>query len=77
MGTKRSRTRPIPELVDWCEKHGVGAVTFLHLKTGLTYAAVHRIVRGRAQPKPETAKKIARATGGEVSAAALLGLKAA
>jgi len=42
--------------------------------TSLRWATVHAIAEGSAVPKPDTAKRIELATGGEVTAAELLGL---
>lgn len=67
-----SRTKSV--LRAWCDARGRGAITYLARETGRTWAAMHRIVEGRAQPRAETAKAIERATDGAVSAAALLGL---
>jgi DNA-binding XRE family transcriptional regulator len=40
----------------------------------LRWATVHDIAEGSSVPKPETAMRIAKACGGEVTAAELLGL---
>jgi len=71
---KKRRSAPLRE---WCAKFGRGAITHLTDETGLTFAAASRIVHGSAAPRPETAAKIERATGGAVRAAALVGLEAA
>ena len=42
--------------------------------SGLAYSTVHWIAAGRARPKVETARRIAEATDGRISAAQILGL---
>lgn len=69
-----ARMRNTEQLRAWAERFGKGAITHLARETGLTFAAVSRIVKGLAQPSPENAKAIERATRSEVSAAALLGV---
>lgn len=61
-------------LSEWCEKEGRGALTRLTKATGLTFAAVSRVVKGTAQARADTAKKLSDATGGAVSAASILGI---
>ncbi len=58
----------------WCEARGRGAISFLALETGRTFAAIARVVHGRAQPNTETALAIESATGRDVTAAELLGI---
>lgn len=60
------------ELRAWARRRGKGATTLLADKADLTFAAAARIIKGQAQPNPETAKRIERATG--CSAAKLLGI---
>lgn len=62
-------------LSEYIERHGAAAKRELAEKTGLRWATIHDIAEGRAVPRADTAKKIAEATGGAVSAAALLGLE--
>lgn len=61
-------------LSDYIEQRGSAAKRDLAKKTGLRWATIHDIARGAAQPKPDTAKAIEDATGGEVTAIELLGL---
>ena len=42
--------------------------------SGLAYSTVHWIAAGRVRPKVATAERIAAATGGELTAAQILGL---
>lgn len=58
----------------WRDRFGLGAITHLEHETGLTFAAVSRIVRGKAQATTETAQAIERATGGDVKASEILGV---
>lgn len=64
-------------LAEYIEKHGTKAKRELARKTGVRWATIHDIARGKAKPKPETAKAIEDATDGEVTALELLGLDAA
>lgn len=61
-------------LADYIKRHGTGAKRDLAKKSGLRWATIHDIARGHSIPLPSTAKKIAAATGGEVSEAELLGI---
>lgn len=71
----RRNTKPLRDWLELQKERGVRApMTALVRGSGLTWAAVHRIVQGEAQPRALTAKALERATGGEVSAVALLGL---
>lgn len=68
------RMRRTAELRAWAQGRGRGAVTLLQKRTGLTFAAVSRLVKGQAAPSPRSAVLLERATDGAVSAASLLGL---
>lgn len=57
----------------WCEAYGRGAISFLARKTGRTFAAVSRVVKGQANPSPETASRLELATEGAVRASAWFG----
>lgn len=59
-------------LSEYIAKHGTAAKRALADATGLRWATIHDIAEGRSTPKPETAKKIEAATGGDVTAAELL-----
>lgn len=67
--------RNTEELRQWAADFGVGARTYLARRSGLTFAAVARIVDGIAQPNPESARMLEVATDGECSAARLLGIE--
>lgn len=64
-------------LAEYIEQHGTKAKRDLAQKVGVRWATIHDIARGRAMPRPETAKAIEEATSGAVKAASLLGLDAA
>lgn len=53
---------------------GGGAVSELARKTGVSRQYMSRLVNGHARPGVALAKKISRATGGQVGVAALLGI---
>lgn len=57
----------------WADRRG--GRSLLAKRTGLTWQHVDRIIRGLVKPKTETAIALSRATDGEVSAAAILGLE--
>lgn len=67
------RKRNTEAIRRWAHDFGPGAKTFLSKRTGLTFAAASRIVDGKAQPSPETARLIEAAIG--VSAAEVLGIE--
>lgn len=71
-----ARKRNTASLRAWAKKYDKGATTLLARRTGLTFAAVARIIKGQSQPRPYTAALIERATDGEVKAADLLGVTA-
>lgn len=70
-------------LAEYLRRRGVGAKSELARKTGLAYTTIHYVARGKHPPShgggkwrvsSETAKKIEKATKGEVTAAELLGV---
>jgi hypothetical protein len=72
-----ARARNTEPLRAWAEAFGKGATTHLARRSGLTFAACARLIKGQAQPKPYTATLIERATDGAVKAADLLGVTSA
>jgi DNA-binding transcriptional regulator YdaS (Cro superfamily) len=64
-------------LAEYVKVHGKKVKRVLAKKAGVRWATVHDIAEGRTTPRPETAKKIEKATRGQVTAASLLGLSAA
>lgn len=70
------RMRRTEELRQWVAQRGRGAMTVLQKRTGLTFAAVSRLVKGKAAPSPRSAVLLEKATDGDVSAARMLGLSA-
>ncbi len=62
-------------LAEYVEKYGKSVKTDLHKSTGLRWQTIHDIAEGRSVPRLETAKKLAAATGGEVTVVDLLGLQ--
>lgn len=73
---EEDRMRRTEELRRWVERRGRGAMTVLQKRTGLTFAAVSRLVKGKAAPSPRSARLLEKATDGDVSAARMLGLSA-
>lgn len=71
-----ARRRNTASLRAWAEAFGTGATTYLARRSGLTFAACARIIKGQAQPRPYTAERIEHATDGAVKAADLLGVTA-
>lgn len=69
-----ARMRNSAALRAWAAKFGKGATTYLSKRTGLTFAAVARVLKGKAQSTPHTAALFEAATDGAVTAAELLGL---
>lgn len=67
--------RNTEELRQWAADYGVGACTYLANRAGLTFAAVARILKGTAQPNPESARRLSLATDGDCSAARMLGIE--
>lgn len=51
-----------------------GTKARLARETGLAYSTIHWLAAGRTKAKAETAKLIANATGGELTAAQILGV---
>lgn len=64
---------PIMTLKQYLSKMGRGALTALAAKVGTSKGYLHDIAKG-ATPSVEIAKKIEKATDGEVRAAVVLGL---
>lgn len=62
-------------LRSWVEKTPKGR-SVLAKAAGVRWQTVDDIVRGKHTPRAETARALSRATGGEVSAAAIMGLDA-
>lgn len=69
-------------LAKWLDRNGGAAgkrrlLDLLREKTGATlrWQTIDFIARGKATPRASTARLIEQATGGEVSAAALLGVR--
>ncbi len=51
-----------------------GALAEIARRVGASHAQVSRVAQGKSRPSPELARKIEAATGGAVTAAALLGV---
>lgn len=64
-------------LSEYLKREGKGAKSRLQRKTGLAYSTIHWIATGATVARPDTAKKIEKATGGAVTAAEILGVEAA
>lgn len=56
------------QLYQWIESKPIGELTRLHLRTGIAYATIHKIYRGK-KARYETAVRISACTGGAVSVA--------
>lgn len=63
------------DLQAWLERAG-NSRSSLARRSGISKTTLHRITRGETVPRAKTAKAIEEATGGEVTAAELLGLDA-
>lgn len=61
-------------LNDWVRAGGRGSISRLMEKTGLRWATIYDIATGASVPSVATAQLIEKATAGEVSAVALVGL---
>lgn len=61
-------------LKQYLKKHGRGALTLLAVKVGTSKGYLHDISKG-AVPSVEVAKRIDKATEGEVPAAVTLGIR--
>jgi hypoxanthine-guanine phosphoribosyltransferase len=68
------RMRRTEELRRWVERRGRGAMTVLQKRTGLTFAAVSRLVKRKAAPSPRCAVLLEKATNDDVSTAQMLNL---
>lgn len=64
-------------LREWLDREGPGAQARLERTAPIAHSTLSRIVNGLSTPKVETAKAIEAATGGEVTAAELLGIDVA
>jgi plasmid maintenance system antidote protein VapI len=62
------------KLAEYLETTGV-TIRELAKKTQRRWQTIQSIVEGRAEPLPETARRIEEATEGRVTAASLLGLE--
>jgi len=62
------------DLSEYVAKHGTAVKKKIARKARLRWQTVHDIAEGNSTPRPETAKRIEKATGGAVTALELLGL---
>jgi len=58
------------KLHQWVEAQPIGELTRLHLRTGIAYATIHKVYRGK-RASYRTAVKLSACTGGSVSVAEL------
>jgi hypothetical protein len=58
------------KLHQWVEAQPIGELTRLHLRTGIAYATVHKIYRGK-RASYKTAVKLSACTSGQVTIAEL------
>ncbi|HEY5411201.1 MAG TPA: helix-turn-helix domain-containing protein [Caulobacteraceae bacterium] len=65
---------PVVNLADYLSRHR-GAANALAREAGVSKGALSSIRSGKSRPSAELAKRIEHATGGEVTAASLLGLE--
>lgn len=57
-------------LPEWIQEQGRGAITRLHMTTGISYSTVHGAARGK-RVTYDIAVKLSEATGSKVSVASL------